>query len=253
MVFQKKHKDEWQLFINEKGKIFKLLFYLLLLYHILLVGYVIGYLVLSFSLINILTAFFLVIVWSLLWVLLVEFNKQYYILLLFFVFPTILLAVSVFSYMITLVYLSGSLIKLPPYLAFIMISLIMGLVFAYLFDRGFHNPRQLITAGILSSIVFSLVFGISFYQMHSLENQIQSILLIPSSTEINSSVDGGGLNYSPKNEESNYFIYYVAIALVAYNLPYMMYYLRDNKHKKKSLLGYIIPVIIFVFIKLLIA
>ncbi len=128
-----------------------------------------------------------------------------------------------------------------PFYVFISIhTLIVGLLMAYMFNKVSENFKKYLITGIIFSSVLGLIFAVDTMIGTILSKMsAQYSLVFP-----DSSMGTNGLFNSKIFNANIAFI----LAVLFFNLPYVIFYLKREDRNPKLFLLYLIPVILFMLL-----
>ena len=236
------HLKSFNELVAEKGKIFQIIFYLSLGLLLVSLGYnLIWYLLYlsSYSITPItsdlaiylpgIIAFYMIL--TVLVIYLLKKNNLYGLLILSLIIPAYMLFEIIVGYM----YSKDFIVQL----LFGLVFLIYGVVYSFLFNKISNTSIKL----IYSSVFFSIIGSIYFvkYEIMRVIGKLMTSDFLPTNSLLSSSAFLQPINTS----------FFFILFLISFNIPFIRYFLSREDKKKKYLLLYLIPIIVFILFYLL--
>ena len=223
-------------FLSQKGTLFIVLFYILLVVFSLelIAGIVISLIQLKF--INLI--FPLLFGW--LTINYIRKRNLYGILMtIFLLSPIGLLILTIFPLLQSFIAIGN----VPFYVLISIHTLIVGLLIAYMFSKVSENFKKYLSTGIIFSSVLGLIFAIN----SMIGNILSKLSAQLSQLSAGSPMGAGGLVGMFNSEIFNANIAFI-LAFIFFNIPYVIFYFKRKDKNTKLFLLYLIPILIFILL-----
>ena len=223
-------------FLSQKGTLFTVLFYILLVIFSLqlVAGIVISLIQLKF-----LNLIFPLLFGGLIFNYIRKRNLYGILMTIFLLSPIGLLILTVFPLLQSFIAIGN----VPFYVLISIHTLIVGLLIAFMFSKVSENFKKYLTTGIIFSSILGLIFAINS-MIGTILSKLSAQL---SQFSAGSPMGAGGLVSMFNSEIFNANIAFI-LAFIFFNIPYIIFYLKREDENPKLFLLYLIPIIIFILL-----
>jgi hypothetical protein len=223
-------------FLSQKGTLFMVLFYILLVVFSLqlIAGIVISLIQLKF-----LNLIFPLIFGGLTINYIRKRNLYGILMTIFLLSPIGLLILAVFPLLQSFIAIGN----VPFYVLISIHTLIVGLLIAYMFSKVSENFKKYLTTGVIFSSILGLIFAINS-MIGTILSKLSAQL---SQLSAGSPMGASGLVSMFNSEIFNANIAFI-LAFIFFNIPYAIFYLKREDKNPKLFLLYLIPIIIFILL-----
>jgi len=236
VIIESRNKSDMDLdkLLLEKGKLFRILFYIItLIFSLQLLAEIAG----SLISLNLIAAIF-PILFAVTMINYVRKRDIYKILMtIFLLSPTSMIVLLALPFIKSFL----SIGNIPFYVFIAIYTLILGLFMAFMFSKVSETFKRYLMSSIIFSSLLALIFAIINLIGLIILKLLENITSLAASTNLGSILSV----FNSETLDSNIAF---CIAFVAFNIPYIIFYSRRKDKKPKLALLYIIPILIYILI-----